>query len=182
MDDADSSMPEIGMLDSPHCKSRERVARAISALSDDFERQGGILHQRQVDRHLDRRHLTPDECSAVFAGLISAGIRIEDPIIGPVPTEPEFGKSLLRPGNTSFDSLATLMADVRVSQLLTAQEEIDLSRAITLGDRAKQALADSGERGDRETREIISRGNSARERMIVSNLKLVLGIAFRYRT
>jgi hypothetical protein len=77
MDAASNSMPGSGVQPAdPHSKkTTERVVRAVSALTDDYERQGGVLHQRQVDRYLDRRHLTPDECSAVFAGLVAAGIR-----------------------------------------------------------------------------------------------------------
>ncbi len=78
------------------------------------------------------------------------------------------------------DPLQIVLRDPRVAQLLTAQEEVDLGRAIALGARAELAHPAGGAYGA-AMRDAIKRGERARERMIVSNTKLVLGVAHHYR-
>jgi RNA polymerase primary sigma factor len=175
------SMPENGISIDARLRSDERVARALAALSDDYARQGKAIHQRQVDRYLEKRRLSPEECSAVFEGLVAAGIKIEEPDGALATASPADALTSVDPKYSRPDGLSALMADSRVSQLLNAQEEIDLSRAISLGSQARQAIAEGGGAADLHTRDIMNRAQNARERMIVSNLKLVLSIASRYR-
>lgn len=154
----------------------ERVKRAAEALIGDWERQGGTLRRRQVDRTLDRRHLRADECLAVIEMIAEHGIQIEDDL----PVDPDLEKQKKRSAYYS-DALTALMSDPRTAQLLTAEEEVVLGRAMDLARRARLAVENSEITLTSEVEDILQRGESARERMILSNLRLVVDIAFRYR-
>lgn len=162
----------------------ERVRRAVKALSDDFARQGSFLRRRQVDRYFDKRRLTPEECVEVLTQLREAGVDIRDDA-GSSQAKPDtehLQTGSARSHRPASDALASVLNDPRTSQLLTAQEEVDLGRAISLGARAE--AADGGiecVESERERHQTIARAKGARERMIVSNVRLVLSVAAKYQ-
>lgn len=154
----------------------EKVRRAAEALRGDWDRQGGNLNRRQVDRTFDRRHLRPDECLAVLDILADAGIQIADDL----PLEIDLDSPNRRSAYFG-DTLTALMSDPRTSQLLSAEEEVSLGRAIDLARKTKIAISESSLTKSPETGQILRRGDLARERMILSNLRLVVNLAFKYR-
>jgi RNA polymerase primary sigma factor len=98
--------------------------------------------------------LDDDELGTVRSELEARGVEIEssDEISDP---EPELRLEADAPGTT--DSLTLFMNDIGKHELLTAAEEVELAKRIERGDAA------------------------AKERMINSNLRLVVSIAKRYR-
>jgi RNA polymerase primary sigma factor len=86
--------------------------------------------------------------------------------------------------SAQLDSVGAYLREIGRHALLRPDEEIELARRIEAGDAAARRLAGdralsprSRERLERERRE----GERARERMISSNLRLVVSIARRYR-
>jgi RNA polymerase primary sigma factor len=158
-----------------------RVERAVSALTADYARQGGRIFQRQVDRYLDKKRLTADECGAVLLALNVAGIAILPADRGAVSTATADTETQprCRTGSPS-DGITAVLQDSRAQKLLTAQEEVDLGRAVALGLRAESELHGRSV-APAQLRQVVTRGRSARERMIVSNVRLVLDIAKRYK-
>jgi len=162
----------------------DRVARAIAALGDDYERQGGRLFQRQVDRYLEKKKLTSEECCLVLSALENHGIAVD--AADDVTARSAEAKQSNGPANPGargrarIERIGTILRDSRALQLLTPQEEVDLGRAVSLGLEAERSgLAEAN---SPHLHDLIARGRAARERMIVANVRLVFGIALRYRT
>jgi len=164
--------------------SDARIARAVAALSDDYARQGGTLHRRQVDRYFDRRRLDPHECIDVLQALDRAGITVTEDTRARERQKMSATESISQvpahPRRARVDDSLVLLRHPLVRQLLTPAEEVELGRAIALGKRADEASL-THDFQDASTRDMIDRGLEARERMIVSNLLLVRDIALRYR-
>ncbi len=77
-------------------------------------------------------------------------------------------------------TLRRYLDEIGAYPLLTAEEEVELARAIDLGDRAREAL-DAGEvENVARARRYILKGEEARQRFISSNLRLVVSIAKRF--
>lgn len=142
----------------------ERAQKAFDALVDDYHRQGEHLDQDQVDRLLDKRDLNPAESLRVYERLSQEGIEIT------VEAEEESvsqarDSHLSEPGH-SQTSLDRYKQDTRTIRLLSASEEVELGRSISLGQKALEALT-AGELNDCGImRDTIRRGMEARRRMI----------------
>ena len=126
----------------------------IQAVLEEAEEQGTI--EESVLEALAHEHeLEDDELAAIRAELEAREVEILLPAEPePARTEPEHAPA---PASGSTDALTLLMQNVGRYPLLTAAEEVALAKRI--------------ERGDRE----------AKERMINSNLRLVISIAKRYQ-
>lgn len=180
----------------------ERSNRAVDVLLDDAFRLGGQLSQSHIDRVLDRRMLDPAECLDVYHVLEARGL-IEGEEIdeeATIPTEtPPLQDSVVtsnepaeEEADTSSDNIATDSPEPSAESLdraakefadhslLTPEEEVSLGRSVALGQQMKLAV-DSGSVPSSSTAlEIINRGREARDKMIRSNLRLVLKVAFPY--
>lgn len=174
----------MNCTDRPNDGREERVARAITALRDDYDRQGRRLFQRQVDRYFEKKKLTSEECCLVLSELDEHGITI----VSAEDVETRSADATQRGGPQDAgarkrahpDGVVAVLKDSRARRLLTAQEEVDLGRAVALGLEAERSgLAPAHVS---HLRDLINRGRAARERMIVSNVRLVLDVALRYRT
>ena len=86
-------------------------------------------------------------------------------------------------GSVVDEPLKVYLREIGAAELLTFQEEVALARAIEEGTKAKEALGrDRLDPGKREGLEQAAQvGESARRRMIESNLRLVVSIAKRYQ-
>lgn len=184
--------------------SAERTRRAIEVLLDDAARQGGVLLQSQVERVLDKRRLEPAECLAVYRALDQRGVldqRGAEGDDGVQATEDRQGTDETttsdgedrddedsddsrengdRIGEPTADLLSSLPADLAEHSLLTAQEEIELGRTVRLGREMAAALAAGIANESDHAFDIVRRGVEARERMIRSNFRLVLKVAYPY--
>ncbi len=155
----------------------ERAQKAFDALVDDYHRQGECLDQEQVDRLLDKRNLNPAESLCVYELLSEERIEITVDNEDEVQSKPE--TSTGQPGafRTPFDRYRQ---NGRNTRLLSATEEVELGRSISLGQKAFQALT-AGEVSDvNVVRDTIKRGEEARARMIASNIRLVISVARPY--
>jgi RNA polymerase primary sigma factor len=140
------------MADDP--MRREASGRAHARLGEDWQQlleaaeESGSLRQTEISEILDQRELDPLELEAVCRELEQQGIEvIDDERAARLPLVPE----------TTTDALELFLRDAGRHPLLTAAQEVELTKRI--------------ERGDA----------GARRTMIESNLRLVVSIAKKYR-
>jgi len=127
----------------------------VSALIARGEERGGCLTLSELDELAQALELNEEETNALEAQVEELGIDIDDDC-GREGVEP----TLYRNGelaSATTDALQLFLNEIRRYPLLTAPEEIELSKRI--------------EQGDLE----------AKERMINSNLRLVVSIAKKYQ-
>jgi len=87
--------------------------------------------------------------------------------------------------STTEDLVRQYLNELGAYELLTADEEVTLARAIALGTEAEAMLSGGGRlRADqrKELEALVSEGADARRRFIQSNLRLVVSIAKRYQS
>ncbi len=83
------------------------------------------------------------------------------------------------------DSFGQYLEEIGRVELLTADQEVDLARRIAAGQAAQELLdhADGLEPARARTlRRLVRDGNRAHDRMVETNLRLVVSVAKRYRT
>ena len=158
-----------------------KVERVIRDLVADYDRLDGFLSKSHVERLIDKRQLTVEECTEVYRQLNALGISIEDEQEDSCDTE-ELNSDTFNSFDASTDGSFEKI-DLRLrslsTKLLTAEEEVELGRRIELGHRALSEL----EEGVHRTKghdSLIQRGRNAKDTMIVANLRLVLHIAKPY--
>jgi RNA polymerase primary sigma factor len=126
----------------------------VQAVLEEAEERG-MIEESVLEALAHEHELEEDELAAIRAELEAREVEILAPVEPePARSEPEHAPA---PVSGSTDSLTLLMQSVGRYPLLTAAEEVALAKRI--------------ERGDRE----------AKERMINSNLRLVISIAKRYQ-
>jgi RNA polymerase primary sigma factor len=157
-----------------------KIDRTVSDLVADYDRKDGYLTEDHVERLLEKRKLSVEECSEVYRQLNSLGITIE--------SESEiFDNELIH----HVDSIESVNPDSETAhgrihwlpgldiKLLTPNEEVELGRKMELGRRAQEELENGVERSEEHDR-IIERALRAKNEMIKANLRLVLYIAKPY--
>jgi RNA polymerase sigma factor (sigma-70 family) len=117
-------------------------------------------------------------------GVHPYGVRRESEVAMGATTND--GRRVRRPGRVADgDLLGAYLDEIAATPLLTAQDEIDLALAMEAGLLARNHL-DEGEMPANATREeleeIAARGDAAKERFILANLRLVVSVARRYPT
>jgi RNA polymerase primary sigma factor len=135
---------------------REASGEADLQSSDEWEQlleavdDSGVLRESALAEILDRHELDPLELDAVYRKLEEEGIAvIDDERASPPPLMPM--------SEATTDALQLFLRDAGRRPLLTAVQEVELTKLI--------------ERGDQ----------GAKQTMIESNLRLVVSIAKRYR-
>ena len=85
--------------------------------------------------------------------------------------------------NLSSDVIDLYLGDIRNQALLTAAEEIQLAKAIEAGHNATKKLKQPELNPNERTRltGLVEKGEAARERVVRSNMRLVISIAKKYR-
>ncbi len=154
-----------------------KVDRLVRDLVADHDRLDGFLSKAHVERLLEKRRLSVEECAEVHRQLDALGISVED--------ESENSDETEGPGveagdivDGSYERLGVRLRRMS-SGLLTAEEEVELGRRMELARRAQRELEVGVPRSEEHDR-IIERGRSAKETMIMANLRLVLHIAKPY--
>src|SRR5256885_7126431 len=118
--------------------------------------ENGCLTLSEVDDLAKRREFEDDDLDALHERIDARGIDLTDDCgRGDAVTRTEFKPEDLAPSTT--DALQLFLNEIRRYPLLTAAEEIELAKRIEQGDMA------------------------AKERMINSNLRLVVSIAKKYQ-
>lgn len=139
------------------------------------------VHANDVAHVLRSVELTPELLELVRQALGTAGISIakeEADDSGPIERKSSTAKQI--PG--AGDAVRMYLHEIGQVQLLTADDERRLGRAIRDGIDAQERLA-SGVEGvaeKRHLRELIRAGEVARDHLIRANLRLVVSIARRY--
>ena len=126
---------------------------AIVALLERGEEKGCLLLS-EVEELVDRFNLDEDETEGLYARFDASGIEVRDDC-GREEAEATFVNGELAVATT--DALQLFLNEVGRHPLLTAREEVELAKRIERGDKA------------------------AKDRMISSNLRLVVSIAKRYQ-
>lgn len=85
--------------------------------------------------------------------------------------------------NLSSDVIDLYLGDIRNQALLTSKEEVQLAKAIEAGQNATQTLQQAELSAQERARlaGVVEKGEAARERVVRSNMRLVISIAKRYR-
>jgi RNA polymerase primary sigma factor len=127
----------------------------VTALLARAEERGGCVTIGELDELAQAIDLTDEELDALEANLEGQGIEIADDCgrDGVEPTHYRNGELAA----TTTDALQLFLNEIRRYPLLTADEEVELARRIEAGDL------------------------EAKERMINSNLRLVVSIAKKYQ-
>jgi RNA polymerase primary sigma factor len=126
----------------------------IDALIERGEEQG-CVNLSELAELVQELDLRDDEAQALHERLDARGIEVADDCARSVAPGPHYAHDEL--ATITSDALQLFLRDVRRHPLLTAQEEIELAQRI--------------ERGDLE----------AKERMVNSNLRLVVSLAKKYQ-
>lgn len=158
-----------------------KVDRVVRDLVADHDRLDGFLSKAHVERLLEKRVLTVEEGAEVYRQLNALGISVEDESEKPDETEGpsvEGSDSVDTSVDGSYERLDVRLRNLS-SGLLTAEEEVELGRRMELGRRAQRELEEGVHRSEEHDR-IIEQGRSAKETMIMANLRLVLHIAKPY--
>jgi len=176
---------------------------AINALVAQAK-QRGVITGDEIDDFLSSNDLNPEQLEGLYAGLERAGIEIveEDPIVeARAVSDHEAG--------STADPVRMYLKSIGKVPLLTAADEVSLSKKIEAGLGAEELLArnrrptleqlrglldkaalhrELARLGERPSPELIEEmlhrtereGQIARKKLIESNLRLVVSIAKRY--
>ena len=117
--------------------------------------EGDCVNQSQVAEVLETAGVDDDEVARVYSGIRERGIDVTDDCgrVDVAPTRISNGAL----ADSTTDAMALYLREISRHPLLTADEEKELAQRVELGDAA------------------------AKERMITSNLRLVVSIARRYQ-
>jgi len=132
----------------------DQLQESLAALIAEGEREG-CLNLSRFNEFVDEHELDDDDVRGVYEQLDERGIEVSDDCGRTGKEESTYVNGDLAAATT--DALQLFLNEAGRWPLLTAEEEVDLAKRI--------------ERGDRE----------AKERMINSNLRLVVSIAKRYQ-
>jgi RNA polymerase sigma factor (sigma-70 family) len=150
--------------------SSDRAARCLDDVVADHERQGG-LDTDDVYRLITTHGLNPDETASVLARLKQLGLE-------PTETVKIDLDDVLRSADLR-DALGHLFEQIRGIPLLAPEDEVALGRRIALGQAAELSLGASPESRDLMLQ--VVDGRSAREALILANVRLVISIARRHQ-
>jgi len=132
----------------------DQLQESLAALIAEGEREG-CLNLSRFNEFVDEHELDDDDVRGVYEQLDERGIEVSDDCGRTGKEESTYVNGDLAAATT--DALQLFLNEAGRWPLLTAEEEVELAKRI--------------ERGDRE----------AKERMINSNLRLVVSIAKRYQ-
>ncbi len=159
----------------------ERAEKLVSDLIDEWHRCDEVLSRPTVDRLMLKRDLNPDECLYVESQLKENGIEIEEPQDLALEKISDEELSSQAQFSSNLTALDLFMKDLKKYPLLTKEDEVKLGRQIGLG-RQVQEKIDSGEVSDiKEFKDILVRAKHARDKMTVSNLRLVIWVATKFK-
>ncbi|HEX5303171.1 MAG TPA: sigma-70 factor domain-containing protein, partial [Streptosporangiaceae bacterium] len=152
-------------------------------------RERGSLTMADVMVALDRSDLPPEAIDAAVRALAEEGVDVLDvPAEDDADTEAEIrraerGAAEAGRRATTSDLVRIYLREIGRVPLLTAQDEVELAKAIEAGLFAEEKLTGSfpmlgAIHGDLEL--LAGEGVKAKQRLIEANLRLVVSIAKRY--
>lgn len=158
-------------------QDRITIERIVSALVDDYYRQGESLTSEQVLRLISKSGLDAEGHLQVRLELQSQGITVDE------FDDSEFEVSHDTEGSAAggFDSIRAYLRAIGDYPLLNAKQEVMLGRQIEGGTRAEALLREKPDHPRKQALEhLAARGTLARDRLTTSNLRLVVSIAKNY--
>src|ERR671931_605637 len=185
-------------------KGKEGVPMADDRMEDQHEAQKRRNHLALLETARARRYITLWEAAAAASHspvdldevgeiLTEAGIQLDDSeeqstnwVREAEPDDEELDEAIedeadqlpsrfFQPGEYAPDTPAAIyLRDISQVPLLTAEEEIELARALERGEQAKRALALGGVKPEKveELEAEVREGEAARKRLTESNLRL----------
>nr|WP_159940082.1 MULTISPECIES: RNA polymerase sigma factor RpoD [unclassified Nocardiopsis] len=130
----------------------------------------GPVSRGEVASALERLDAPPDFLDQAVVHLSRIGVEV---------TDPDDAGPLADPGRRSGSDLVRLyLREIGRVPLLTAEEEVDLAKAIEVGLYAQRRAADGCTA--EELGALVEEGSRAKRRLIEANLRLVVSIAKRY--
>jgi RNA polymerase sigma factor (sigma-70 family) len=153
-----------------------RVTSALHELEDDFARSGAELKREELDRAAARHLLSITEVAALASRADAAGL-LEG--AGRSLTRLDRPQQNRSASGASLDLLQVYISDIRRFPLLEATDEVTLARTIEAGRRASDALKgdDVPEAQVDDLKLLVERGEAARQRFVLSNLRLAFNQA-----
>lgn len=137
-----------------------------------------------VTAALDKSDLGVEAFDGVVTMLAGRGVEVVG--AAPQPAGPPAGKAPARPSGTrgqTGDLVRIYLREIGRVPLLSAEDEVELSKAIEAGLFAAQKLDEPGapvQAVAAELRCLVDEGRRAKSRLIEANLRLVVSIAKRY--
>ena len=142
-------------------------------------RTAGSLTADEVMEALVAGDLPAEALDAVLLALRGAGIEVVEPADDDAPTARPGSVDL---GGQTSDPVRLYLRQIGKVALLTAAEEVELSKAVEAGLFAGEKLTEAGLSAalGRDLDVLVSRGVLAKRRLVEANLRLVVSIAKRY--
>ena len=141
-------------------------------------RQRGFLTMGEVQQELEDAEAPPDAFDEVFDALRRARVVVRED--SPEASPPALGHDEL----AVSDAVRMYLQEIGRVPLLSPQEEVELAMHLEAGRRASVQLVGNGHQLLPEDAAILERavraGDRARERLVESNLRLVVSIAKKY--
>lgn len=163
----------------------EPVERVVEDLLADYERLGSQLDRNRAERLFQKRGLTPDERDAAEDALAAAGVTLDDPEEEPPPQtkiseappiQAESGPPVSSSNAQSHDPFESMFKH----SLLDHATVTALARRYALGRQAQQQIEDPSAARSQGLEQQVRRGLEARDRLVESNLRLVISIAHQF--
>ncbi len=137
----------------------------------------GPVSRGEVASALDRLDAPPDYLDQAVAHLARIGVEVS----GPDDTGPEDTGPVADGGRRSGSDLVRLyLREIGRVPLLSAEQEVELAKAVEVGLYAQHCAPAEGVRTAEELACLVEEGLRAKRRLIEANLRLVVSIAKRY--
>jgi RNA polymerase primary sigma factor len=133
---------------------------------------GGAVSRSEVASALERLDAPPESLDRTVAHLARIGIEVSDPDEAAQPPD-----GARRSGS---DLVRLYLREIGRVPLLTAEQEVELARAVEVGLYAQRRSCADGACSPEELAVLVEEGGRAKRRLIESNLRLVVSIAKRY--
>ncbi|WP_308066775.1 RNA polymerase sigma factor RpoD [Microtetraspora sp. AC03309] len=143
-------------------------------------RERGSVTVDDVAAALDKSELPSDALERVVRMLAENGVEVLEPQGEDEPTRPDDDDAGRRAPTS--DLVRIYLREIGRVPLLTAEEEVELAKAIEAGLFAEDKLCDGAaiRLGRPELEDLVWEGVRAKQRLIEANLRLVVSIAKRY--
>ena len=142
-------------------------------------KQRGFLMVGEIQQELEELEAPPEAFEHVFAELQDRGIDIREDSTTALEDTEVSGDELVHVS----DPVRMYLQEIGRYPLLTTQQEVELAMQVEAGTRAEERLEGGGDMTPAE-RIILERqvrkADRARQRLVVSNLRLVVSIAKKY--